>query len=79
MSPRRRQKPGRKANAPQKARPARGDDAGEQPKAPAPEPVDVVNGIPDRDAAVAPWKYIALAAGVSAWIAFLAAVAVTGA
>lgn len=36
-----------------------------------PEPVDVVDGIPDRSGNRAAWKYVVLAVVFLAWIAFL--------
>ena len=36
-----------------------------------PEPVDVVDGIPDRAARTPAWKYIVIAAIFLAWVAFL--------
>ena len=37
-----------------------------------PDPVDVVDGIPDRSADRSVWKYVVMAAVFSAWLAFLA-------
>lgn len=46
--------------------------APDKPHAPRrPEPVDVVDGIPDRSANCAAWKYLVLAIVFVAWIAFL--------
>jgi hypothetical protein len=36
-----------------------------------PPPVDVVDGIPDRQARPAKWKYVLLAVVFLAWVAFL--------
>ena len=36
-----------------------------------PEPVDVVEGIPDRSARPAVWQYVAIAAVFALWIAML--------
>ena len=46
--------------------------AGEKPvKTPPPEPIDVVDGIPDRQAGRSRWKLLILAGIFVAWIAFL--------
>jgi hypothetical protein len=85
MSKNRRQRSSQKSSKP--SRP--GGSAGEaglggvavaerRPAAPVPEPVDVVDGIPDRDAAVPAWKYLALAGVFTAWTVFLVYVAMAG-
>lgn len=38
---------------------------------PLPEPVDVVDGIPDRRAKPSRWAYVLIAAVFVAWLAFL--------
>ncbi len=43
------------------------DDGRQHP----PEPVDVVDGIPDRKAKPSPWAYVLIAAVFVAWLAFL--------
>lgn len=53
--------------------PSRADDG---PK--APEPVSVVDGIPDRSARPAAWKYVLLTAVLLGWVAFLMYCAVAG-
>lgn len=42
--------------------------------APPPAPSDVVDGVPDRTAKPAAWKYAALALVFALWVALLAAV-----
>ena len=34
-------------------------------------PVDVVDGIPDREARLAVWKYLLIVAAFAGWLAFL--------
>ena len=41
------------------------------PREPAAEPVDLVEGIPDRAVRPALWKYVLIAAIFLAWLAFL--------
>lgn len=41
------------------------------PPAKLPQPVDVTEGIPDRDASVSAWKIILLAAIFLGWLTFL--------
>ena len=41
------------------------------PPEPAPEPVDVVDGIPDRSPRPSAWKYLALLAVFLGWVAVL--------
>jgi len=36
-----------------------------------PKPVDVVDGIPDREARPAVWKYLLIVAAFAGWLAFL--------
>ena len=43
----------------------------EKPPAPPPQPVDVVDGIPDRSSSRRSWKYLLLAAIFVFWMAFL--------
>ena len=38
---------------------------------PAPEPVNMVDGIPDRSEHPAVWKYVLIAMLFAAWVAFL--------
>ncbi len=38
---------------------------------PPPDPVDVVDGIPDRSPNPAVWKYVTLAVIFAVWVAFL--------
>ena len=45
----------------------------EQKVPPPPQPLDVVDGIADRSANPAVWKYVALAAVLLGWVAVLAA------
>ena len=35
------------------------------------EPVDVIDGVPDRSGAPRPWKYLAAAVVFLAWVGFL--------
>lgn len=46
------------------------DPAGEEPRG-IPEPINVVDGIPDRSPRRAAWKYLLLAAIFLLWLAFL--------
>jgi hypothetical protein len=59
-----------------KPRPAPPDQQpqGEQP----PEPVNVVDGIPDRSQRAPRWRYLLIAAAFAAWLAFLVYCAVAG-
>lgn len=52
---------------------------GSSPPAGAPEPVDVVDGIPDRSARGRAWKLAVLAGVFVAWVAFLIYCALAGA
>jgi len=45
----------------------------------APDPVDVVDGIPDRSPNPAAWKYVALIALFLAWLCFLVICKIAGA
>jgi hypothetical protein len=51
-------------------------DRSDRPK--PPEPVDVVDGIPDRSPRPAWWKYAVLAAVLLAWVGFLIACEILG-
>ena len=48
-------------------------------RTPPPEPIDMVDGIPDRQAVRPRWKFLVLAAVFAAWIAFLLYCQVAGA
>ena len=50
-----------------------------RPETRAPEPVDVVNGIPDRSASRPLWAYIVLALIFLGWLAFLVTCGIVGA
>jgi hypothetical protein len=45
--------------------------SGEPAACGAPEPVDVVEGIPDRSAASSRWKIVLIVVVFAAWVAFL--------
>ena len=47
-------------------------------KAQCSEPVDVIDGVPDRSGNSRPWKYIAVAAVFGAWISFLIICGIVG-
>jgi hypothetical protein len=47
-------------------------------KTPPPDPVDVVDGIPDRSANAAPWKYIVMGVVFAAWMAVLIFIRIAG-
>ena len=48
------------------------------PRPPAPAPLDVVDGIPDRSAHPQLWKYILLAAIFVGWVVFMVVSALAG-
>ncbi len=48
-------------------------------KANCPEPVDVVNGVPDRSGNPRLWKYLVIAAVFLIWICFLVLCGIIGA
>ncbi|HUU60474.1 MAG TPA: hypothetical protein VMZ50_13120 [Phycisphaerae bacterium] len=54
-----------------------GESEPDRRKAP-PKPVDVVDGIPDRSATAAGWKYVLLAIVFLGWVAFLIYCAAAG-
>jgi len=58
---------------------SRSKRSGSADPAPLPEPVDVVDGIPDRSAHAPAWKYVLIALLFLAWLAFLIYCAVAGA
>ncbi|MCK4623742.1 MAG: hypothetical protein KAV00_00385 [Phycisphaerae bacterium] len=55
------------------------DTSSGQDKTNRPEPVDVIDGVPDRSGDPRPWKYIAVAAVFLAWISFLIICGIIGA
>ena len=49
-----------------------------RPAAPPPEPVDRIDGVPDRTARAVWWKYAIIAAIFAAWVACLICIKVYG-
>jgi len=72
MARKRRKRPARRTKG------AKADEQKRKQKSPLPEPVDVVDGVPDRSRRVAPWKYALLAAIFLAWLGFLIYCAAAG-
>lgn len=54
------------------------DSRQDRPAPAPPQPVDVVDGIPDRSGRPAAWKYVFLAGAFVAWVAFLIYCAAAG-
>ena len=69
---------GRKASG-SRARSGQGSHKAARPNTQAPEPVDVVNGIPDRSRRRPLWAYILLALIFLGWLAFLVTCRIAGA
>jgi len=69
---------GRKASG-SRARSGQGSHKGPRPETRAPEPVDVVDGIPDRSVRRPLWAYIVLALIFLGWLAFLVTCRIVGA
>jgi len=59
-----------------RTQPARPKETAEEGQ--APQPVDMVNGIPDRCQQAPKWKYIVIAVVFAAWLAFLIYCAAAG-
>jgi len=59
-----------------KAPPARADEPADKQE--LPEPVNVVDGIPDRRERTPVWKYVLIAVVFLAWLAFLIYCAAAG-
>ena len=55
------------------------DASSRESKTSIPEPVDVIDGVPDRSGKAHPWKYLAVAAVFLAWIGFLVLCGIIGA
>jgi|GEM_PF-1735267 len=69
----------RKAPPPRRAAASeRGRDKPPERERPAPQPVDVVDGVPDRAPSRPLWKLLLLAGIFLAWVAFLVYCAVAG-
>lgn len=64
---------GARQNAPRESKQeAVSSDLNRRPQSPQPrQPVDVVDGVPDRSSRPAAWRYIALAIIFLAWLGFL--------
>ena len=54
------------------------DASGRPSKARWPEPVDVINGVPDRSAKARLWKYVAVAVVFLIWVCLLVLCGVIG-